>query len=181
MEAMSRRDSELERLRRSLRAVLRGLWRRRRPPAELGKFLRGDPPIGPRHIAMLVHVGTEQDEPPTVGELAEVLGLSLPAASRIARDLEEHSLVHRREHAADRRRTVVDLNALSVREVEAWLARRDTPLRATLAALTATERAAFLKGAEILADELMKESACGPVRPHHRAAHRRGPHRDRPV
>src|SRR3989442_4249686 len=98
VEAMPRTDSELEELRRSLRTVLRGLWRRRRPPAELGRFLKGEPPIGPRHIAVLVQVATTRDEPRTVGELAEELGLSLPAASRIGRDLQEHSLRDRRRH-----------------------------------------------------------------------------------
>jgi DNA-binding MarR family transcriptional regulator len=176
---MARRNPELEELRRALRTVLRGLWRRRRPPAELGRFLGGDPPVGPRHIAMLVHVAANRDEPRTIGELAEELGLSLPAASRIARDLEEHALVDRREHAEDRRRTVVHLNAERARDVEAWLERRDAPLRAALDSLTAAERAGFLKGLRTLADELMKESACGPVRPHHRAAHRRRPDRDR--
>jgi len=176
---MARRNPELEELRRALRTVLRGLWRRRRPPAELGRFLKGDPPIGPRHIAMLVHVAANRDEPRTIGELAGELGLSLPAASRIARDLEEHSLVDRREHAEDRRRTVVHLNPESAGDIGAWLERRDAPLRAALESLTAAERAGFLKGLRTLADELMKESACGPIRPHHRAAHRRRPDRDR--
>jgi DNA-binding MarR family transcriptional regulator len=180
MEAMPRRDPEVQELRRVLRQVLRGLWRRRRPPAELSEFLHGGgPPIGPRHIALLVHVGTEGER--TVGDLATELGLSLPAASKLARDLEEHQLVHRREAIEDKRRTVVDLNALSSKRVEAWLARRDAPLRAAHASLSATERTAFLKGLRTLAGELMKESACGPVRPHDRAPHRRRPDRDRSV
>jgi DNA-binding MarR family transcriptional regulator len=176
---MPRRDPELTELRRALRRVLRGLWQRRKPPTDLARFLGGDPPIGPRHIAMLVQIGTEGER--TVGDLARELGLSLPAASRIARDLEEHSLTHRREHIDDRRRTVVDLNALSIREVEAWLARRDAPLRATLADLDDAERAGFMKGLATLADHLMRESPCGPVRSHHRAAHRGRADRDRPV
>jgi DNA-binding MarR family transcriptional regulator len=180
MEAMARRDPEVTELRRALRRVLRGLWRRRRLPDELLHHLSPTgPPVGPRHIALLVHVGTEGER--TVGELARELGLSLPAASKLARDLEQHALVHRREAIEDKRRTVVHLNGLTSRDVESWLARRDAPLRATLAALDDAERAAFLKGLATLADQLMRESPRGPVRSHHQAAHRGRADRDRPV
>ncbi len=176
---MPRREAEVQELRRLLRAVLRALWRRRRPPADLARFLEGEPPISRRHVALLVQVGTEGER--TVGQLAEELGLSLPAASRLARDLEQHSLVHRREANEDKRRTIVDLNALSERDVRAWLGRRDEPLRRALAALDDEERAAFLKGLRTLADELMRESACGPVGSDDRASRGRRPHRHRPV
>jgi DNA-binding MarR family transcriptional regulator len=176
---MPRSDPEVAELRRLLRQVLRGLWWRRRPPADLAPFLEGDPPIGRRHVALLIQVGTEGAR--TVGQLADEVGLSLPAASRLARDLEEHDLVHRREAIEDKRRTVVDLNALSEKDVQAWLDRRDEPLRNALATLDETERAAFLKGLRALADELMRESERGPFRPHHRAPHRRRADRDRSV
>jgi DNA-binding MarR family transcriptional regulator len=159
--------------------VLRGLWRRRHPGDQLAAIVAGDPPLGRRHVAVLAHVGTEG--PRTVGEIARELGLSLPAASKLTRELEDHTLVRRSEHVDDRRRTVVDLNALTEDRVRAWLARRDRPLEAALAGLTAAERKAFLKGLGALADALMEESTCGPVRSHHRAPHRRGPHRHRPV
>src|SRR5215218_9240680 len=176
---MSRDDPQVTELRRLLRQVLRGLWRRRRPPADLASFLHGDPPIGRRHVALLIQVGT--DGARTVGQLAEELGLSLPAASRLARDLEEHNLVHRRESIEDKRRTVVDLNALSQKDVEAWLNRRDQPLRDALASLDAGEREAFLKGLRALSNELMRESDRGSFGPHHRASPRRPPDRDRSV
>jgi DNA-binding MarR family transcriptional regulator len=176
---MTRGDPQVTELRRLLRQVLRGLWRRRRPPADLASFLHGDPPIGRRHVALLIQVGTEGAR--TVGQLADELGLSLPAASRLARDLAEHNLVHRREAIEDKRRTVVDLNALSQKDVEAWLDRRDEPLRNALATLDAQEREAFLKGLRALADELMRESERGSFRPHDRATRRRGPDRDRSV
>jgi DNA-binding MarR family transcriptional regulator len=176
---MARVDPEVRELRRLLRLVVRGLWRRRHPPGELERFLHGDPPIGRRHVALLVQVGTEGER--TVGQLAEELGISLPAASKLARDLEQHDLVHRREALEDRRRTMVYLNAQSSTEVEAWLGRRDDALRTTLAALGTTQRAAFLEGLRILADELMRESPHGPVGSHHRAARRRRADRDRSV
>jgi DNA-binding MarR family transcriptional regulator len=176
---MPRRSPEVEELRRLLRTVLRGLWRRRRPPADLERFLHGPPRIGPRHIALLAQVGTEGQR--TVGQLAAELGLSLPAASRLARDLEQHDLVHRREAIEDKRRTVVHLNAQSDGEVESWLERRDEPLRNALSTLEEQERIAFLKGLRALADELMRESPCGPVGSHHRAPRRRRTDRDRSV
>ncbi len=176
---MARPNPQVTELRQLLRHVLRGLWRRRRPPADLSSFLHGDPPIGRRHVALLIQVGTEG--PRTVGQLADELGLSLPAASRLARDLEEHNLVHRREAVEDKRRTVVDLNALSQKDVESWLNRRDEPLRNALASLETDEREAFLKGLRALSDELMRESEHGSFRPHHRAPRRRRADRDRSV
>jgi DNA-binding MarR family transcriptional regulator len=166
-------------LRLLLRSVMRGLWARRRPTAELEELVEGDPPLGRRHVALLAQVGHAEGQ--TVGELARSLGVSLPAASRLATELESHMLVRRREHPDDRRRTIVDLNALTEDRVRAWLDHRDAPLERALASLTAQERTAFLKGLGALADALMEESPCGPVRSHHRKAHRRRPDQDRSV
>jgi DNA-binding MarR family transcriptional regulator len=117
----------------------------------------------------------------SVGELAAELGLSLPAASTLARELEERGLITRSEDPADRRRTVVGLAPATEHAVRGWLAARSRPLEQALGALTEAEQDAFLKGLAALADALMEESPHGPLRPHHRHAHRRRPHRDRPV
>jgi len=170
---------ELAELRVQLRRVMRGLWARRRPTPELLELVGGDPPLGRRHVAVLAQLGSEGER--TVGDLARELGLSLPAASKLTRDLEDHGLVERREDPADRRRTVVALSAGTGRRLRSWFDRRSKPLEQALAALDTEERAAFLKGLRALADALMEESACGPQRSHHRAAHRRGPHRHRSV
>ncbi|NUR78804.1 MAG: MarR family transcriptional regulator [Thermoleophilia bacterium] len=166
-------------MRRLLRSVLRGLWRRRRPTPELLELVSGNPALGPRHVGVLAQIGTEGER--TVGELARELGLSLPAASKLTRDLEEHALLERREDPEDRRRTVVALSPGTARRVRSWLNRRNRPLEQTLAALDTNERAAFLKGLRALADALMEESGCGSERSHHRKAHRRGSHRHRSV
>jgi DNA-binding MarR family transcriptional regulator len=158
---------------------MRGLWARRRPTPELLELVQGEPQLGRRHVAVLAHIGTEGER--TVGDLARELGLSLPAASKLTTELETHQLVQRREDADDRRRTVVGLNALTEDRVRTWLDRRSLPLEQALAGLTSAEREGFLKGLGALADALMEESACGPVRSHHRKAHRRRPDRDRPV
>jgi DNA-binding MarR family transcriptional regulator len=130
-------------------------------------------------VAALAHVARSEGE--TVGDLARALGFSLPAASKLTTDLERHGLVRRSEDPEDRRRTVLELDEGTAAPVRAWLDRRDRPLRAALDALSADERAAFLKGLGALADALMEESDRGSLRPHHRAAHRRRQHRHRPV
>jgi DNA-binding MarR family transcriptional regulator len=173
------KEEELDELRSLLRQVLRGLWSRRRPSPDLEELVRGDPPVGRRHVAVLAQVGAHDSQ--TVGELARALGLSLPAASKLTTELERHDLVRRREDPDDRRRTVVELSERTADQVRAWLDARNRPLKAALVSLDPAERAAFLKGLGALAEALVEESGCGSVRPHHRKAHRRRSHRDRPV
>jgi DNA-binding MarR family transcriptional regulator len=170
--------AELAELRGTLRQVLRRLWRRR-PPSELLALVSGEPQLGRRHVSALAQVGAEGEQ--TVSEVAEALGVSLPAASKLTTELETHGLVRRSEDPEDRRRTVVALDPQTAEHVRAWLSRRDRPLERALETLTEDERAAFLKGLHALADALMEESDHGPLRSHHRKAHRRRAHRDRPV
>jgi DNA-binding MarR family transcriptional regulator len=176
---MITKEQQLAELRQALRGVMRGLWSRRRPTRELLALAGGDPPLGRRHVALLAHIGTEGAQ--TVSELAAALGLSLPAASKLTGELEDHRLVERSEDPADRRRTVVRLHAQTEHAVRDWLERRSRPLEQALDALDARERAAFLKGLHALGDALMEESACGPLRSHDRTVHRRRPDQDRSV
>ena len=59
-------------LRLQLRRVMRGLWARRRPSAELLALVEGAS-LGRRHVALLAQVGGEGER--SVGELARALGL----------------------------------------------------------------------------------------------------------
>src|SRR3954471_8762938 len=86
---------ELTELRRLLRHVLRGLWARRRPSPGLDELIGGVPTLGRRHVAVLAQAGPASGQ--TVGDLARALGLSLPAASKLATELEAHGLVRRSE------------------------------------------------------------------------------------
>jgi DNA-binding MarR family transcriptional regulator len=171
--------SQLGEVRQLLRRVIRGLRHRSRPPDELLALVGEEPPLGRRHIGVLAHIATEG--PRTVGEIATELGLTLPAASKLARDLEDHTLVYRREHPDDRRRTLVDLNSLTQKQVKSWIDRRDRPLEQALAGLSEVEREGFLKGLHALAEALVEESSCGPLRSHDRPPHRRRSHRHRPL
>jgi DNA-binding MarR family transcriptional regulator len=170
---------DVSELRQLLRRVTRGLWHRNRPPEGLEMHLHSDPPLGRRHLGVLMHVASTG--PQTVTEIAGDLDLSLPAASKLTTELEEHLLVDRREHPDDRRRTLVDLNAVTAGDVRAWIDSRNRPLEAALGELDEAERAAFLKGLRALAAALMEESDRGSFRPHHRSPHRRRSHPHRPV
>src|SRR5438552_1915290 len=143
------RSDDVSELRRLLRRLMRGAWSHRRPAPELLELVGGDPPLGRRHVGVLAHVAGEGER--TVGEVARELGLSLPAASKLVGELEDHALVSRREDPDDRRRTVVRLDPATSKHVLNWLGRRNKPLDDALATLTAEERRAFLKGMRALA------------------------------
>jgi DNA-binding MarR family transcriptional regulator len=177
--SMITKEQQVVELREQLRRVTRGLWGRRRPTGDLLALVDGDPPLGRRHIALLAQIGTEGEQ--TVSGLAGPLGLSLPAVSKLTRELEEHRLISRSEDPTDRRRTVVRLNDGTAQAVRGWLEQRNRPLERVLDELNADEREAFLKGLRALGDALMEESGRGPLRSHHRKIHRRRPDQDRSV
>src|SRR5579875_6551 len=110
------RDQELHELRRLLRSVMQGMWRHRRPRLEL------DVRLGRRHVGVLMHVAAEG--PQTVGRIAHDVGLSLPATSKLVRELADAGLVERREDEDDRRRTVVELSDATAAGVRTWMAER---------------------------------------------------------
>lgn len=123
---------------------------------ELSAALHGAGPA-PRHIAALVHVGTEG----TIGmsELAERLSVSLATLSPVIAELADWGLVVRTTDEADRRRTLVSLAPEHETTIHALLDSRLRPVERALQRLEPDERAAVIRGLTALADELdqMKE------------------------
>ena len=78
-------------------------------PAEMAEFAsRGVPTdvrISPGHVQIMIALTRG---PHSVGQLAEVLGVSPPAATQLVDRLVEHGMVERRHDPADRRVVLVD-------------------------------------------------------------------------
>jgi DNA-binding MarR family transcriptional regulator len=120
------------------------------PPAFTEAFERGA--LGPRHSQPLLTLAREGTM--SVSELAESLNLSLSATSLMVGELSRAGLLDRSEDENDRRRTVVQLNDSIKADTTAWLADRIDPFRRTLERLSPGERADFLKGWRVLAEEM---------------------------
>lgn len=111
-------------------------------------FARKDLSFGQMHVIMLLH----QLGPMTVGQLAEMLTVSMPSVSSMLDRLEEHSLVERHRDEADRRLVHVRLTDRGRAEAEDAAGFRrgaiekvlqrfsDPELRALLTVVEAVER-----------------------------------------
>lgn len=111
-------------------------------------FARKDLSFGQMHVLMLLH----ERGALTVGQLAEMLGVSMPSVSSQLDRLEEHRLVVRRRDEPDRRLVHVVLTAGGARDAEAAAGFRreladqvlngfdEEELRALLTVLAAVER-----------------------------------------
>jgi DNA-binding MarR family transcriptional regulator len=147
----------------SLRAALQAL-----PEVAAGLKRPGVPPplrvlftdLGPRHLPVLSTVLL--DGPASIGELADRLGLAMPTASLLVRDLDRAGLVTRAEDPQDRRRRLVGINPEHHEAVEGWLEQRARPIRTALERLTPEQRQAFSRGLAILAEELTRQTGGAP-------------------
>lgn len=106
--------------------------------------------IGARPMLTLSEMGAIRTiglhEGTTLGALALQLGIGRSAASKIVQSLVEKGHVERKVSEADRRQTLL---RLSTRSRATWKKIRETSrakLASRLADLTATERAALIKG-----------------------------------
>jgi DNA-binding MarR family transcriptional regulator len=120
------------------------------PPAEL----RDSPAVaelGPRHGAPLLTLAFE--EPLSVSELAERIGLSLPTTSQLVGDLSRAGLVERTEDEDDRRRTIVRLHDDYRELFRTMLAAQLDPIRRALEKLPPRTRAHFIEGMRVLSEE----------------------------
>ena len=119
----------------------------RKGPA--ARFSKKDLSPGQMHVLMLLN----EAGPLTVGQLAEMLRVSMPSVSSVLDRLEEHALVARQRDAEDRRMVHIVLTARGAEDAaeaagfrraaaQQVLARfEDDELEALLKVLAATERA----------------------------------------
>lgn len=143
----------------SLPVVAAGLKRAGVPETLKPLFQSSD--LGPRHISVLATLVA--DGPATVGELATRLGVTLTTASLMVTQLEGHGMVERTPDPQDRRRRVVAIEHSRTADVEVWLEARAEPVRLALAQLSVDERAAFVRGLRLLADELNRPPSRQPA------------------
>jgi DNA-binding MarR family transcriptional regulator len=106
----------------------------------------------PRHVAALVQVAL--DGPIGMSELAERLHVSLATMSQVVSELGEWKLVERATDTTDRRRALVSIATEHRPLIRAMIDQRLRPLQRTLQRLEPDQRAAFLQGLTVLAEEL---------------------------
>jgi len=121
-------------------------------PVEMGEIARRgvatDVQVSPGHIQVLIALARG---PRSVGQLAEELGVSPPAATQLVDKLAEHGMVDRHSDLVDRRVVLVDYVA-GMREVaRRIIGDRRRPLDEAMSKMTDGEAMAFVKGLRLLA------------------------------
>jgi DNA-binding MarR family transcriptional regulator len=152
-------EEELSELVRRLRPVFAALKRSGPAPASFEEAFQRTS-LGPRHAPAVMAVAFEGEL--SVSDLAEMLGLSLSTTSLLVGELSRAGIVDRAEDERDRRRTIVRLNEHYRADAEAWLQERLVPFRRALRRLTAPERAGFLEGWRVLAEEMSRDTGGEP-------------------
>ena len=100
-------------------------------------------------------------DPVTLGDIADEIGLSLPAVSRAVEGLHKRGLVKRVEDPADRRAKRVSLTAKGRRTFGGLIAMRVAGLRAFVETLDEDERRSVVEGLE----PLMRRPEIAALRP----------------
>ncbi len=121
-------------------------------PVEMGEIARRglatDVQVSPGHIQVLIALTRG---PRSVGQLAEELEVSPPAATQLVDRLAEHGMVDRHNDPADRRVVLVDY-VEGMHEVARTIVEdRRRPLKAAMSEMTDSEALAFVKGLRLLA------------------------------
>jgi DNA-binding MarR family transcriptional regulator len=106
----------------------------------------------PRHISTWLQIAAHG--PLSITELAERMQVALATVSLVVSDLSEMALIERTTDEADRRRTCVSVTPAHRQLVSATLDHRLRPVQRTLDRLSEAERAAFIRGLVLLAEEL---------------------------
>lgn len=148
-------QKSLDELSSLLGDTVRGLKHSNPPPKQLLQAFESGS-LGPRHLPALLALA--QAEPLSVSELASRLGLELSSTSSIVGQLSRAGLLERNEDEADRRRTIVSLQADHRPLIVAWAEHALSPLRCTLERLTPSARESFLEGWRILHEEATRHA-----------------------
>jgi DNA-binding MarR family transcriptional regulator len=122
-------------------------------PVEMGKIARHgipeDAQVSPGHIQVLIAL---TGGPRSVGQLAEELEVSPPAATQLVDKLAEHGMVCRHNDPEDRRVVLVDyvdgMHEVARRIIED----RRHHLQDAMSKMTDKEALAFVKGLKLLAE-----------------------------
>lgn len=141
-----------------LPVLTRGLGRP--DPSEIGELARRgisvNATLSPGHVQVLIALGKG---PHSIGRLAEAVGVTPPAASKLVDSLSEHGMIERRHDPADRRVVLVDYAPGMQDIARRMMERRVQKLREALARMTDEEVRALLKGLRLLIEsfELSRE------------------------
>ncbi|MBW8480754.1 MarR family winged helix-turn-helix transcriptional regulator [Actinomadura parmotrematis] len=107
-----------------------------------------DAGLGPRHMPVMFAL--VMGGPAPVGALAAEVGLSPATVSQLTGELERAGFVVRSPDEADRRRTIVSVHPDYGADAERFVESRLAPMRMTMERLAPEDRAAFLRGWELL-------------------------------
>jgi DNA-binding MarR family transcriptional regulator len=122
-------------------------------PVEIGEIARCGSPtdvhVSPGHIQILIALTRG---PRSVGELAEELDVSPPAATQLVDRLAEHGMVDRHNDPADRRVVLVDYVEGMHDVARCIVEDRRRPLQEAMNEMTDDEALAFVKGLRLLAE-----------------------------
>ncbi len=118
----------------------------------------GDLRMGPFRVLMEVHV----EKNPTLSQVAINMGLALPAASKIADELESRGYIARTPDQADRRKNMLSLTAAGERVMNVVKNEAEKHFANLFASLTAAERGFLLCAAETLRPVFRVSGASSP-------------------
>ena len=121
-------------------------------PVEMGEIARRgletDVQVSPGHIQVLIALTRG---PRSVGQLAEELEVSPPAATQLVDKLAEHGMVDRHNDPADRRVVLVDYVEGMHEVARCIVGDRRRPLHDAMSKMSDEEALAFVKGLRLLA------------------------------
>jgi DNA-binding MarR family transcriptional regulator len=122
-------------------------------PVEMGEIARRGIPedvqVSPGHIQVLIAL---TGGPRSVGQLAEKLEVSPPAATQLVDKLAEHGMVDRHQDPEDRRVVLVDYVDGMHEVARQIIDERRHHLQDALSKMTDEEALAFVKGLKLLAE-----------------------------